>query len=76
MIKQLIDTGRKNQIRVHMSYLHHPIAGDDKYGAKTNPMKRLGLHANEFVLLHPLTHEEMKFTAKTPEIFEKVFKKR
>ncbi len=76
MLQIYLDTGRKNQIRVHMSYLHHPIIGDDKYGAKTNPIKRLGLHANEFVLIHPLTHKEMKFTAKTPELFEKIFKKR
>ncbi len=75
MVQVHLDTGRKNQIRVHMSYLHHPIIGDDKYGARTNPIKRLGLHANEFVLVHPITFKEMKFTAKTPDSFEKIFKK-
>lgn len=74
MVSVHLDTGRKNQIRVHMSSLHHPIAGDDKYGAKTNPMKRLGLHANEFVLLHPFTMEEMRFIARTPDVFETLFK--
>ncbi len=76
MIAVRLDTGRKNQIRVHMSSLHHPIVGDDKYGAKTNPLRRLGLHANEFVLLHPITLNEMKFTAHTPECFEKLFIRR
>lgn len=75
MVEVYLDTGRKNQIRVHMSSLHHPIVGDDKYGAKTNPLKRLGLHAHEFMFIHPFTHEEMRFVAKTPESFDKLFKK-
>lgn len=69
-----LETGRKNQIRVHMSSLHHPIIGDIKYGAKTNPIKRLGLHAHEFIFIHPLTHKEMRFTSKTPDSFNKLFK--
>ena len=40
-----LETGRKNQIRVHMEDLGHPIVGDKQYGATVNPIKRLGLHA-------------------------------
>lgn len=75
MLEIRLDTGRKNQIRVHLSSLHHPIVGDDKYGAKSNPIKRLGLHANILMFVHPITHEEMRFIAKTPDIFDKLFKK-
>jgi len=75
MLKVHLDTGRKNQIRVHMSSLHHPIVGDDKYGSHTNPLKRLGLHANELMFIHPFTHKEMRFVSKTPESFNKLFKK-
>ncbi|MFQ9073353.1 MAG: hypothetical protein ACLR43_12010 [Faecalibacillus faecis] len=45
-----LDTGRKNQIRVQLSNIHHPIVGDKKYGATTNPLRRLGLHAHAFGL--------------------------
>ena len=76
MLEVRLDTGRKNQIRVHMSSLHHPIVGDEKYGATTNPIKRLGLHAHELMIIHPFTHQEMRFIAHTPESFDKLFKKR
>lgn len=75
MLEIRLDTGRKNQIRVHMSSLHHPIVGDTKYGATLNPLHRLGLHAHELMLIHPVTHKEMRFTAKTPDSFEKLFEK-
>ena len=42
---------------------------------RSNPLKRLGLHAHEFMFVHPLTHKEMRFVSKTPESFEKLFKK-
>lgn len=58
-----IETGRKNQIRVHMSGLGCPIAGDRKYGAATNPVHRLCLHAGRLVILHPFSGAEMVFTA-------------
>ena len=75
MLEVYLDTGRKNQIRVHLSSLHHSIVGDSKYGAQSNPLKRLGLHAHEVMFVHPLTHKEMRFVSKTPESFEKLFKK-
>ena len=68
-----IDTGRKNQIRVHMGDIGHNIIGDDKYGNPTNPIKRLGLHAYELELVHPLTGKTMKFTAPTPKEFFTLF---
>ncbi|MEG0367934.1 MAG: RluA family pseudouridine synthase [Coprobacillus sp.] len=75
LLEVYLDTGRKNQIRVHLSSLHHPIVGDNKYGAKSNPLQRLGLHAHELMFIHPLTHEEKRFVCKTPECFDKLFKK-
>lgn len=75
MLEVTLDTGRKNQIRVHLSSLHHPIIGDHKYGATTNLIKRLGLHAHVLEIIHPFTKREMRFVSKTPEIFDKLFKK-
>lgn len=75
MLEVYLDTGRKNQIRVHLSSLKNPIVGDQKYGSTSNPIKRLGLHAHEFMFIHPITHKEMRFVSKTPESFNKLFKK-
>ena len=61
-----IETGRKNQIRVHMSELGHPIAGDKKYGAKTNPLRRLGLHAHILEFIHPVTGQLLAIKAPVP----------
>lgn len=64
-----IDTGRKNQIRVHMKDLGCPVAGDKKYGARTNPLGRLALHASELVLRHPETGVETRYFAPIPAGF-------
>lgn len=69
-----IDSGRKNQIRVHLGDLGHHVVGDDKYGNPSNPIKRLGLHAYELDLEHPITHKIMKFTAPMPKEFKALFK--
>ena len=69
-----IDTGRKNQIRVHLGEKGHYIIGDDKYGNPNNPLKRLGLHAYCLEFKHPLTGKKMKFNAKIPAEFEYLFK--
>ena len=69
-----IDTGRKNQIRVHMSEMGNPIAGDKQYGAGTNPIGRLCLHANELSFIHPITGKPTTFIAKTPRDFNRVFR--
>ena len=77
-----IETGRKNQIRVHMKDIGHPVAGDKKYGAATNPFRgkgclsgRLGLHASVLIIKHPTTGKEMKFESCVPKNFNKVFLK-
>lgn len=69
-----IETGRKNQIRVAMSELGHPVVGDDKYGKPSDPLKRLGLHASTLKFKHPITKELMSFKADIPAIFKKLFK--
>ena len=68
-----IDSGRKNQIRVHLSELDHPVTGDDKYGARTDPMGRLGLHAYELTLKDPRSGKLLSFTAPPPEQFQRMF---
>lgn len=69
-----LDTGRKNQIRVHMKDLGHPIAGDRKYGAKSSPIHRLALHAQTLRFVHPVTRKEMNFTTPIPASFAKMVK--
>lgn len=69
-----LDTGRKNQIRVHMKDLGHPIAGDRKYGASTSPIHRLALHAQTLRFVHPVTHREMNFSTPVPASFASMVK--
>lgn len=74
LLRVNILTGRKNQIRVHMQDLSHPIVGDDKYGHTKNPLKRLGLHASKLEFVHPITNELIEIRAKVPNIFYGLFK--
>ena len=69
-----LETGRKNQIRVHMSDLGHPIAGDRRYGAKTSPIHRLALHARTLVFIHPITRKLMEFETPIPASFASMVK--
>lgn len=69
-----IDTGRKNQIRVHMGDLGHHVIGDDKYGEPANPIHRLGLHAYQLDLTHPFTRKKLSFKAPIPKEFNELFK--
>ena len=62
-----LETGRKNQIRVHMKELGHPIVGDKKYGSKINPLRRTCLHANILAFKHPVTGEPLEFCAPLPQ---------
>ena len=73
LVEIFLDTGRKNQIRVHMQSLGHSIIGDKKYGATTNPIKRMALHSHVFAFIHPDTKKKMIFEAKYPEEFKKIF---
>jgi 23S rRNA pseudouridine1911/1915/1917 synthase len=73
MAEVRLETGKKNQIRVHFADAGHPVVGDRIYGAGDDPIKRLGLHAKELGFRHPRTGKEMKFTAPLPDSFRKLF---
>ena len=68
-------TGRKNQIRVHLSDKGCPVAGDQKYGAKGKGVKRLTLHASFLTITHPHSKEEMTFSTKIPSYFTALMKR-
>ena len=73
LLKVNLETGRKNQIRVHMQDIGHSIVGDKKYGATSNPIKRLGLHAQQLLFIHPVSGEKMVFETKIPNVFLRLF---
>jgi len=73
MLEVTLETGRKNQIRAHLSEKGHPIAGDQFYGSSTNPLGRLGLHAKLLGFIHPTTGKKMTFTAPVPKSFRSLF---
>ena len=68
-----LETGRKNQIRVHMQGIGHPIIGDRKYGSGINPIDRLGLHARLLAFYHPVTTEIVSFETPVPKEFLQIF---
>lgn len=76
LVEAKIETGRKNQIRVHMQTLGHSVVGDKKYGATTNPLGRLGLHAKSIVFKHPKTGKVLSFQTGIPVKFLSMFKKK
>jgi 23S rRNA pseudouridine1911/1915/1917 synthase len=76
MLEMNLETGRKNQIRVHAAEMGHPVAGDTKYGARTNPINRLALHARELHFIHPVTRELMRFQTDIPRRFLLLVKNR
>ena len=65
-------TGRKNQLRVHCSESGYPIVGDKKYGAGTNPIKRMCLHAHKLSFVHPSSGRRLTFSVPLPEEFYKL----
>lgn len=69
LLEVQLETGRKNQIRVHMQEIGHPVVGDKKYGATNNPLNRLGLHASTLSFLHPRTGKLVQYTALAPTVF-------
>lgn len=68
-----LETGRKNQIRAHLQYVGFPIIGDKKYGAKTNPIGRVALHAGSIVFTHPVDGRTMRFEVAMPGSFNSLF---
>jgi 23S rRNA pseudouridine1911/1915/1917 synthase len=61
-----LETGRRNQIRVHMTGIGHPIAGDAEYGARTDPFRRLALHAHVLGFDHPRSGDRLRFVSPAP----------
>ena len=74
MIEARLETGRTHQIRVHMSYIKHPLLGDELYGPQKNKYGagRQMLHAKVLGFIHPLTNEYMEFESPLPDDFNKV----
>ena len=72
-LKVTIDSGRKNQIRVAMANLNHPIIGDDKYGDGKSEINRLGLHASTLSFINPITRESLTLRAPIPKEFNSLF---
>ncbi len=74
LVELVLQTGRTNQIRVHMQDLNHPVVGDDKYGKKSDKVNRLCLHAKSLCFYHPITRELMKFDSPLPDLFTTLLK--
>ena len=75
LLKINILTGRKNQIRVHMKDINHPIVGDKKYGIEKEKVSRMMLHASKLELIHPVTKQLLVLEANIPSEFYKYFDK-
>ena len=69
MLRVEMAKGHKNQIRVHLKHIGHPVSGDRKYGAHPNGIHRLALHAHTLRFFHPVTGEELRFEAPVPQGF-------
>lgn len=76
LVEVQLETGKKNQIRVHMHDLGHPIIGDRKYGSQCNPLGRVALHASSLRFKHPITGQMLHFESVTPEKFEYIVKEK
>lgn len=74
LVEFKLETGRKNQIRVHSADIGHPVCGDVKYGNGDNPLHRLCLHAYMLCFYHPITNERMEFETPIPTSFRLLFK--
>lgn len=74
LVEYRLETGRKNQIRVHSADMGHPVCGDIKYGNGDDPLHRLCLHAYVLCFYHPVTRECMEFETPIPPAFKSLFK--
>lgn len=73
LVEYKLETGRKNQIRVHSADMGHPVCGDTKYGNGDDPLHRLCLHAYVLCFVHPITKERMEFSTPIPTSFRSLF---
>lgn len=73
LVEFKLETGRKNQIRVHSADIGHPVCGDVKYGNGDDPLHRLCLHAYVLCFFHPVTRERMEFEMPVPSAFRSMF---
>jgi len=73
LVELQLETGRKNQIRVHLQSLGHPVCGDIKYGNGDDPIGRLALHAFRLDFYHPITGEPLHFETPVPKSFMQAF---
>ena len=69
LLQVRLETGRKNQIRIHMKELGHPLVGDARFNAKSNPIRRLGLHGAELGFTHPANKQTVRFSSPAPSTF-------
>ncbi len=67
LVEYDLETGRTHQIRVHMSYINHPLAGDDMYGGSLEFIQRQALHCQTITFIHPVTHKEITVTTPLPK---------
>ena len=75
LVEFRLETGRKNQIRVHAADMGHPVCGDPKYGNGDDPLHRLCLHAWLLCFTHPMTNESMEFETPVPTTFKQLFRR-
>ncbi len=74
LLELTLETGRRHQIRVQLGEIGCPIVGDKRYGARTNPVKRVALHASELRFRHPVSGKEMRFVSPLPGEFGRLMK--
>ena len=72
LVEIRLETGRRNQIRVHLAGIGHPIAGDATYGSRSDPLRRLALHAHVLGFDHPRTGARLRFVSPAPPGFAQV----
>lgn len=74
LLEATLETERKNQLRVHLKSIGHPIIGDKKYDAKKNPLNRTAVHLRKINFIHPASNKKMEFETKVPEDFLMLFR--
>jgi len=75
VLKMHPDTGRTHQIRVHLSYIGHPILGDDTYGKTDHDIRRIALHAKTIGFIHPITKQPVEFDSELPDDLKEFLKR-